>query len=72
MDAVDYWKSPEEQAQEENVTLESGFICGRAGGQDSDGSGSRSPPIVGTESSPGSRANEAACDMVSPARHLDS
>jgi hypothetical protein len=52
MDAVDYWKSPQDQAQEEEATLASGFISGRAGGQDSDGSTSRGAPMVGTESSP--------------------
>jgi hypothetical protein len=71
MDGVDYWKSPGDQAQEEKE-YESRFITGMAGGQDSDGSGSLSSPIVGTESSPGSRGNEAACDTVPPALYLDS
>jgi hypothetical protein len=72
MDAVDYWKPAQEQAREESTMLESGFIEGRAGGQDSDGSGSLSSPMVGTKSSPESRVNEAACDMVPPALYLDS
>jgi hypothetical protein len=52
MDAVDYWVSAEKQAREEQEMLQSGFISGRAGGQGSDGSGSLSSPMVGTESFP--------------------
>jgi hypothetical protein len=63
MDAVDHWKSPQEQAQEESATLESGFIFGRAGGQDSDGSG---VAMVGTESSPESGLMDTCATRGSP------
>jgi hypothetical protein len=54
MDAVDYWKSPEEQAREEMATGESGFISGmHRSSAVSDASTSLSPPMVGTESSLG-------------------
>jgi hypothetical protein len=66
MDAVDYWKSTEELAREENATGESGFISRRAGGQVSDGSGSLSSPMVGTESSPGLGPMDTCAGSPSP------
>jgi hypothetical protein len=66
MDAVDYWKSPQEQAQEESATIDQGFISGRAGGQDSDGSTSLSAPMVGTESSPESGQMDTCATRGSP------
>jgi hypothetical protein len=56
MDAVDYWKSPEEQAQEEIATGESGFLPAQSemhrSSADTAGSTSLSVPD-GTESTPG-------------------
>jgi hypothetical protein len=65
-DAVDYWRPSQDQDQEERVMLESVFIVGRAGGQDSDGSTSLSAPMVGTESSPGSGQTEIGVDHGGP------
>jgi hypothetical protein len=66
MDAVDYWKSPGEQAQEEAGMIQSGSISGRAGGQDSDGSGSQSSPMVGTGSSHESGSMDTCAGGPSP------
>jgi hypothetical protein len=64
MDAVDYWKSPEEQAQEEEGMLAQGCISGRAGGQDSEAA----PPsgMVGTELSPESGQMDTRATRSSP------
>jgi hypothetical protein len=55
-DALDYWKTPEEQAQEESAIGESGFIPAHSemhrSSAGADGSTSLSVPI-GTESAPG-------------------
>jgi hypothetical protein len=64
MDAVDYWKSPQEQAQEESATLESGFITGRARGQDTDATSQGG--MVGTESSPKSGQMDTCVTRSSP------
>jgi hypothetical protein len=66
MDAVDYWNPRQFQAKEESDMLESGFISGRAGGRDSDGSGSLSSPMVGTESSPLSGPTDTSATRGSP------
>jgi hypothetical protein len=52
MDGVDYWKSPQEQAQEESATIESGKITGLHRSS-ADTEAASQGGMVGTELSPG-------------------
>jgi hypothetical protein len=67
MDGVDYWKSPQEQAQEETATGESGYVPAQSemhrSSADTDGSG---VAMVGTESTPGVGPTDTCATQGSP------
>jgi hypothetical protein len=64
MDGVDYWKSPQEQAQEESATIESGVISGmHRSSADTEGSG---VAMAGTESTPGLGQMDTCATRGSP------
>jgi hypothetical protein len=65
MDGVDHWKSPQEQAQEESATIESGKISGMHKSS-ADTEAALQGGMVGTELSPGLGQTDTCATRGSP------